>query len=273
LKCIMVRKILLLWFIVGLTLLSGCTQTTSKPSEQGITTNPTIIPSSEITTVSISVPTINPPTIANINATSMATADSTDVSQIQFTQYSDNDFSMDYPSTWNVSKSTYTSYFCNPTVTYCYQNEVKTIGPFNFKEDSTLKKPSRMVTFTSADGKQKIVAFTSDFLNGANGNIGIDPNIQWIKNRVTDNYPDVAGSAVGDYQYAKLGGNSYIMSISYSVTMPVGSEAYPLAYKMKNFFTLHHSYEFAFISDNENIQKYRNLEERIFSTITPNDIS
>jgi hypothetical protein len=274
----MVRKILVLCLIACLTLLSGCTQTPSKPPEQGTITIPAIMPTSEITTVPISVPvtTIIPATspttmIAITKAKFIATADPVDVSEIQFTRYTDSDFSMDYPSTWSVSKSTYTSYFCKPIErTGCYENELKTIGPFYFGETDGLKKPARIVTFTSADGKQKIVAFISDFLDNANQNFGIDPDIQWVKDRVTDNYPDVAGSAVGDYQYDRSGN---AMTISYSVTMPFGSDAYPLAYKIKNFFTVHHNYEFAFVSDVENIQKYRNLEERILSSITPYDIS
>jgi hypothetical protein len=209
--------------------------------------------------------------IATVTATPAAKADPPDVSQIQFIRYTDSDFSMDYPSTWSISKSTYTSYFCKPIErTGCYENELKTIGPFYFGETEGLKKPSRIVTFTSADGKQKVAAFTSDFLDNAHQNFGIDPNIQSIKDRVTDNYPDVAGSAVGDYQYDRSGNS---MTIRYSVTMPVGSDAYPLAYKTKNFFTVHHNYEFAFISDIENIQKYRNLAERILSSISTYDIS
>jgi hypothetical protein len=272
----MVRKIFLLCLIAGLALLSGCTQTTSKPPEQGITTNPTLMLTSGIPTVSPSVPGTTPTTspttmIATVNATPSVKADPTDVSQIQFLRYTDSDFSMDYPSTWNIAKSTYTSYFCKPVErTGCYETELKTIGPFYFGETAGLKKPTRIVTFTSADGKQKVVSFTSDVLDNAHQNFGIDQDIKWAKDRVTDNYPDVAGFAVGDYQYDRSGNS---MTIRYTVTMPVGSDAYPLAYKMKNFYTVHHDYEFAFISDTENIQKYRNLEERILSTITPYDIS
>lgn len=274
----MVRKILVVCLIIVLMLLSGCTQTTSKPSTQVITTNPPVMPVSEIPAVSPSVPvtTIIPATsatttIATITAIPAAKADPTDVSEIRFIQYRDSDFSMDYPSTWTVIKSTYTSYFCKPVErTGCYEHELKTIGPFYFGETDNLKKPTRIVTFTSADGRQKIVAFISDFLDNANQNFGIDPDIRWVKDRVTDNYPDVAGTAVGDYQYDRSGNS---MTISYTVMMPVGSEAYPLAYKTKNFFTVHHNYEFAFISDVENIQKYRNLEERILTSITTYDIS
>jgi hypothetical protein len=205
--------------------------------------------------------------IAIVNATPKAIADPIDVSQIQFTRYSDSDFNMDYPSTWHVSRSTYNAYNCiSNQGMKCYQNEIKTIGPFDFKTSS------RIVSFTSADGKQKIVAFTSDFGDSMTGYYTINPILEWAKNRVTENYPDVADTAVGDYQYNKMGGNSNIMQVSYSVTLPVGSAAYPLAYKMKDFVTSHHLYEFAYISDNENIQKYRNLEERILSSITPNDM-
>jgi hypothetical protein len=275
----MVRKILLLCLIAGLVLLGGCTQT-SKPPEKGITTNPTLAPTSEIPTVSASVPattptirpTANPTTmVVAVNETPAAKADPTDVSQIQFLRYSDGDFSMDYPSTWNITKSTYTSYFCKPIErTGCYETELKTIGPFYFGETAGLKKPARIVTFTSADGTQKVVSFISDVLDNSHQNFGIDQDIKWAKDRMTDNYPDVAGFAVGDYQYDRTGNS---MTISYSVTMPVGSDAYPLAYTIKNFYTVHRDYEFAFVSDVENIQKYRNLEERILSTITPYDIS
>jgi hypothetical protein len=237
-----------------------------------------MIPTSDITTVpaSVLVPTIisstNPAPITGIvNITPAAMADPADVSQIRFTRYTDSDFSMDYPSAWSVSKSTYTSYICRRTdTTWWYQNELRTIGPFYFGEVDSLKKPARIVTFTSADGRQKVVAFISDFHDNANQNFGIDPNIQWVKNKVTENYPDVAGTAVGDYQYDRSGNS---MTVRYSVTMPVGTKSYPLAYTIKNFFTVHHNYEFAFVSDNENIQKYRNLGERILSSITPNDIS
>jgi hypothetical protein len=122
--------------------------------------------------------------------------------------------------------------------------------------------------FISADGTQKLVAFTSDFLDHLDGNFILNPTLEWAKDRVTINYPDVSGSAVGDYQYS---GSGKTMTSRHTVTMPKGSAAYPLAYTMKNFVTIHHDYEFAFISDNENIEKYKNLKERIFSSITLND--
>ena len=169
----MVRKMLLLvCLIAGLVFLSGCTQTPPKPSGPGITTTPPMIPTSDITTVPASVPVTtmipvtSPATIpATADTTPAAMADPADVSQIQFTRYTDSDFSMDYPSAWNVSKSTYTSYICRRTdTTWCYQNELRTIGPFYFGEMDGLKKPARIVTFTSADGQAESRCFYLRFL-------------------------------------------------------------------------------------------------------------
>jgi hypothetical protein len=276
----MFQKCLVLGLLISLALLSGCTQSPppSPPPQETITTPiPTPVPSSEEITTTTTVPvttvlvtTVIPTaTVAGVNEIPTAKADPVDVSEIQFKRYSDGDFSLDYPSTWSVVKSTYTAYFCKATeTTKCYQAEVKNIGPFYFSEYSNLKKPARIVTFTSPDSKQKVVAFISDFTDSKSGNFVLDSTLEWAQYQVTANYPDVPGSAVGDYQYATTGNT---MFSRYTVTLPEGSLAYPLAYSMKDFVTTHHDYEFAFISDRENIQKYHNLNERIFSTITPID--
>jgi hypothetical protein len=269
----MVRKILVLFFIITLVFMSGCTQPAITKPENTITPKITEIPTSGITAIStpVAASTVNLTTTVTIpGETPLVKPDPTDVSQIQFTHYSDNDFSLDYPSDWNISKATYTSYICTSTQTSrCYQTEVKTIGPFDFKEDTVFKKPTRIVTFTSADGKQKFVAFTSDFIDNMNGNFQINPVLEWAKNQVTEDYPNVSGSAVGDYQYSR---NGNTMISSFSVSMPAESDVFPLAFSMKNYVSNHHLIEFAFISDNENIQRYRNLKDRIFSSITLNDV-
>jgi hypothetical protein len=270
----MIRDVLLLAFlIIGLTFLSGCTQTRGNTPEQVVATTviPAAIPTSKVTTVSPPVPstTIPPTTVATVNATPNPIADPTDVSQIQFTHYSDSDFSLDYPSTWNISKSSFILYNCvSVEANRCYQTEIHTIGPFDFNEFAELKKAVRIVTFTSADGEQKIVAFISDFTDGTNGNFILNPDLKWAQNQVTKDYPDIGASAVGNYQYAKSGNT---MSSVFTVTAPAGSAEYPLAYTKKTFVTIHHTYEFALLSDNENIQKYYNLNNYIFKSITPAD--
>ena len=261
--------------VSGFVVITGCTSSDSPdsapsvtPSESRQIVNTTMKPYATTAIVTKVIPITKKKTAT---PTPAASPDPVDVSDIRFVRYTDNDFSLDYPSTWNVSESTYTSYTCTATANNrCYRNELKTIGPFDFSDDDRLKKPSRIVTFTSADKKQNVVAFTSDFLDHLNGNYVLNPTLEWSKELVTVNYPDVPGTVVGDYAYTQSGN---IMTSRHTVTMPKGSAAYPLAYTMKNFVTLHHNYRFAYISDNVNIEKYRNLRDRILSSITLNDLA
>ena len=251
---------------------AGCTQTTkSVPTPVPTTVIPTTVVTPKIT----EIPTITPNVttistmIAIINATPKGIADPTDVSQIQFKHYSDNDFSLDYPTSWNVSNSTFILYNCDSVeANRCYQTETKTIGPFVFSEDNDLKKAVRIVTFTSADSTQKIVAFISDFLDGKNGNFILNPDLNWAHQRVTNIYPDIGAYAVGDYHYFKSGNT---MSSIFTMTAPASSAEYPLAYTQETFVTIHHLSEFVLISDNENIQKYYNLNNYIFKSIITAD--
>ena len=198
-----------------------------------------------------------------------AAADPEDVAQIVFMRYSNGDFTLNYPSTWTVERSSYVSSNNNSTATTrCYKNEVKEIGPFDFNEYTFLKKPTRIVTFTSADKTQKMVSFVADFRDGMSGNLQLDPTLEWCKERVVTSYPDVSGSAVGDYQYSATGNT---MTSVHTVMTPPGSSVYPLAYTMKNTVTTHRTAEFAFISDVNSIQKYRNLRDRMIGSIQVED--
>nr|WP_321351576.1 hypothetical protein [uncultured Methanoregula sp.] len=263
----------LLLVTAGFLFCAGCML--QKSQDSPVVNTSQITPQPVNTSVNVTVATktpVKPTPVVKKNTTvptPNATPDPVDLSRINFTRYSDNDLSLDYPSSWNVSTSTYTSYNCvgtekNP----CYTKEIRSIGPFDFYEDDHMKKISRIVTFTSADKKQKIVAFTSDYGDNFVGNYQLDPSLDWCRKLVTKNFRDVAESVVGDYHYFVSGG---IMVSDYSVTMPKGSAAYPLAYTMKNWVTLHHEYHVAFISDNANIEKYRDLKDRILSSVTPND--
>jgi hypothetical protein len=87
---------------------------------------PLVIPTTpEITPYSATIPTRIP-----------VEADPVDIQQITFSQYSDDDFSMDYPSSWTIASSVYTPY---------------QVGPFYLYDDPRLNKPYRVVTFTSPD--------------------------------------------------------------------------------------------------------------------------
>ncbi|MHB8163142.1 MAG: hypothetical protein ACYDDV_02215 [Methanoregula sp.] len=276
--------IVLFFLCFGIMLTIGCI---SQPDAPVVTKTPapvTLIPTTSLAAInnSSALPPTTPIQIITPSAipekTPLPKADPTDVSRIDFLHYSDNDFSLDYPSTWNVTNTTYTPYYCknyldadSTNYKICYQNETKSIGPFNFYEDNNVKKQRRVVTFTSADGKLKLVAFTAEFSDGLNGMVMVDQNLEWCQKQFEYNYPDLTGYAskyVGNYEFL-TSGNSQISF--YDVTMPEGTAYYPLAYTKKTVVTMRHLYSFGFITDNNNFDQYRNLKAYLFSSIRTND--
>ena len=239
-------------------------------------------PSVPATTRTIVLPANSSPaartTPTAISTTIRPFADPTDLSKIAFSRYSDADFSVDYPTSWTITKSTYTPYFCKNYLDYesgvfrvCYENETKNIGPFNFYEENILTKERRIVTFTSADGTLKFVSFTADFTGSLNGIAILDPTIEWTRTQFKNNYPDLSASSyqfIGNYQILK-GGNT--LTSRYDVSMYKGTRYYPSAFSKKSVITTHHLYTFVFITDNENFIKYQNLKEYMLSSITVND--
>ncbi len=135
--------------------------------------------------------------------------------------------------------------------------------------NDNLKKPSRIVTFTSADGRLKFVASTSDFIDNLNGYFKLNPTLEWIKNEFQSAYPDLAASTyVGNYKYFRRGNT---MVSTYDVRLPEGSGYYPSAYTEEAVVTVHHFYQFAFTSDNENFDRYQNLKDIMIASIKTND--
>ncbi len=274
----MTKIILPVILLACLLLLSGCIQTpVQNPTPTAtIPVSPAPATATPGTTVpETSVPattTVVPATLTETPAATPApTPEPVDVSKIKFVQYADSDFAMDYPATWNITRTTYYSSICTSTEnSRCFANEIKNIGPFNFSESSVLKKPSRITRFESPDGRLKVVAFVSDFRDSVTGLYQINPDIAWVMNRVHAIFPDVSGlAAVSDYKYDR---SANAMTFSYTVILPKLTEDYPLAYASENFVTVHRDYEFVFMTDNEDFLKYRNLRERILSSIVPNDI-
>ena len=271
--------IFLIFLCMAVIFVAGCTSQTAPAASTITSTPPTSIPTTVMTSFIIPlIPTIAPnvtaPSIVPIKTPSPK-ADATDLSEITFLHYSDNDFSVDYPSTWTIAHSTYTPYPCKSVTDttrndyhICFQNETKSIGPFNFYEDITSKTPSRIVTFTSADGKLKFVSFTTDFIDGYIGAFRLSQTPDWCRARFDSSYPDLKGrDYVGNYKFTQPASNSFGVA-TYDVTMPKGSQYYPLAYTVKTFVNMRKENSFAFITDNENFNKYQNLKEFMLSSIT-----
>jgi hypothetical protein len=270
----------LFFLCIAAVLAAACTNQTL-PEESIPSPTPTApIPLTERTTLVI--PTTNPgetaiPTIVQ-GITPPPTTDPTDVSAITFAQYSDRDFSVDYPAAWNITHSAYTRYFCQNVFDdssrdyhVCYENETKSIGPFNFYEDDTLRKPSRVVTFTSADGTLKFVSFTSDFLDTVTGNGRRNSSVEWTRSEFEVRYPDLSASSyVTNTKFFRSG--NFLIS-TFDVILPEGTDYYPTAYTGESVITLHRVYAFAFTTDTKNFDKYRNLKDRMISSIKINDLA
>ncbi len=264
---------------LGVICATGCTHQPEMPQvTQALTPAPSI-PTTTGTPVILTskIPATTTPGVTAMQIIPRET-DATEVTRIRFLRYSDHDFGVYYPSAWNITRSTYTPYYCknnlitdSPVYRVCYKNETRLLGPFNFYEDDSLKKQRRIVTFANADGTIKFVAFTADFFDGLDGNVMLNPTYEWSTTQFEKNYPDLTGYAakyVGNYQFFKRGNT---MTSSYDVTMPEGSLYYPAAYTKRSVVTPHHVYSFGFVTDIEQFNNYQNLKEYMFSSVTIND--
>jgi hypothetical protein len=123
----------------------------------------------------------------------------------------------------------------------------------------------------SADGKLKFVSFTIDFLETMSGNYMLKPNMDWTRAQFEARYPNLTASTyITNYKYYQA---QNALASTFDVKLPEGSNYDPSAYSEKAVVTLHHIHYFAFITDNKNFDKFRNLKDRIISTIKTSDSS
>jgi hypothetical protein len=209
-----------------------------------ITTPVIATPPSTVTTTP-AVPTT--PAVVPVT-TPLPKADPTDVSEIAFSFYYDNDFSVEYPSTWTKATSMYTPY---------------PVGPFYVYDDPRFNTPYRVITITSPDSTKKFAALTQDFEQA--GTFSLKPTIEWCKEMFQRDYKDLsAANYLGNYKYFSSGN---AMASTYDVTLPEGTHYYPSAYTIKTIVSLRHVYYFGFFTDTENFNKYRNLKEIMISSV------
>jgi hypothetical protein len=104
-----------------------------------------------------------------------------------FQHYSDQNFGIDYPTTWKVSRSGF-------------------------------------VELTSASGRVSFTAEVSDFLPGLAGNFRLNPDISAVQNILSHEFPAYdPHNLISNYQSTTIRG---IPATIYSVNVPDGSEAY-----------------------------------------------
>lgn len=210
------------------------------------TTSPTVTTTTVIPTASPEITTT--PAVIPTETTLPPVADPTDVSQITFEDYYDNDFSVEYPSTWTIETPVYTPY---------------PVGPFYVYNDPHFTTMYRVVTFTSPDNTKKFVALTREFERA--GTFTLNPTIAWYREMFQRDYRDLsAANYLGNYKYFVSG---TAMASSYDVKLPEGTKYYPSAYTIKTVVSQRHEYNFGFFTDTENFNKYRNLKEIMISSV------
>ncbi len=95
--------------------------------------------------------------------------------------------------------------------------------------------------------------------------------MDWTRLQFEDRYPDLTASTyITNYKYFQ---SQTVLVSTFDVKLPEGSNYLPSAYSEEAMVTMHHVGTFAFITDNENFDKYRNLKDRIISSIITNDKS
>jgi hypothetical protein len=207
------------------------------------TTVPTAIPTP--TTVFTSEDQIN----KTDNPEPIPTAEM-NISNITFSHYSDTDFSLNYPLTWEIKKTT--TEFSN--------NQI------NGRD--VIKQPGRKIEFVGKDNKTRLEATTYDFISP--GAFVISRDFNWARDSVTAQFPDVNGAtAVINNNFFKDDRNN--MVATFDVILPKSSLSYPYSYSEKAIITFRHDYSFKLIAERGNIEEYKNLKEAIFTSIVTND--
>jgi len=252
----------LIFLFIAVIFSAGCTYPTAPQTAPETTVPaptltipmPTVVSSSVKTTTTIPPP---PPRVTTTQAvvptmTQLPKADPTDMAEITFEYYYDNDFSVEYPSTWEIETLIYTPY---------------PVGPFYVYNDPRFNTPYRVVTITSPDTTKKFVALTQDFEQA--GTFSLKPTIAWCKEMFQRDYKDLsAANYLGNYKYFSSGN---AMASTYDVTLPEGTHYYPSAYTIKTIVSLRHVYYFGFFTDTVNFNKYRNLKEIMISSVKTPD--
>ena len=242
---IRIRKYFLcITIVVSLLLCMGCTNPQGLPLQPEQTTLPTNEPTPlPQTTIQLPTETITPTQLiapehtvtqtvqTPIILTPTPVIEPTDISEITFLRYSDPDFLVAYPSTWTV-------------------------------------EPGDPVVFTSATKKITFTASVYDFLlgySGYSGGVKMNPDISWVMNRVSLEYPQYnARNLIYDYSQMYKGD---IPVVIYSIRLPDGSRSYTRYVLV----TVRHAYEFTFSADNATFSEYAQLRDYMFNSLVIHD--
>ena len=249
--------IILAFLVTVVIFTTGCMNQPAPGVTVPATTPTTPVPTT--TSPSVDVTSIIPTTVPTVATTTIVTttttlpeADPTDMSQITFEFYYDNDFSVEYPSTWTIGTSVNIPY---------------PVGPFYVNNDPRFNPQYRVVTFTSPDGTKKFVALTQDFERA--GTFTFNPTIDRARQMFQRDYPGLSAlTYLGNYKYFSVGTG---MASSYDVTLPEGTQYYPSAYTIETIVSQLHVHNFGFFTDTADFNTYRNLKDIMIGSVKTPD--
>ena len=248
--------------LTGLCFCMGCTQT-QEISTPNVTAVPTLL------NTTIPTPTATPmPVRAIVTATPIPewtpeeepvpdwteapvvipTANP-DTTSYNFTQFTSDDFMAKYPERWAVVCQT----FIIPDVTILAKDMWKTEG--------------RMVTFTSEDGKVKMMVSVRDFIQPGPNRFAYTPTIDSARKSVAAIFPN-ASSETSVYNFEFKKNEQQISTSKYDVIFIPDSEYYPYTYTEETWITYNHLFNVDFIVNNGmSLNDYRELKYTMMKSV------
>jgi hypothetical protein len=243
--------------ILSTVFFSGCTQTHETTINEGATITPTLMtiatatptPSPTMTTVQTTViptetpvPQFTPEEPMWTPTPVVVPTASTDWSSYNFTQFVDDDFMAKVPAEW---------------ATTCQTFQLSDTTLYNM---DIWKRDGRLVTFSSEDGKTKMMVTVWDFISPGPNRYTFTPTIDSARKSVATLFPNASSeTSVFNYKYTK--NDQQIFTSSYDVMFNPDSEYYPYTYTEETWTTYNHLFNVDFIVINGlKLEDYRDLK-------------
>jgi hypothetical protein len=235
-------------------------------SAVNVTPAPTPTPAKPVVTPSNIVPTIITPNLTIVPTTSPTpTPKPTRAPRLRdvptpsptmnltepYLEYSDTDFTVEYPSNWTVEKT-----LVSPT-----HNQLN--RRMEFTGDA------RNVYFNSGNASVGFVVTTTDLLVG--GSEVLQPDFSLAADTINSQFNDASGTNVISNFVIKYTALYKVPMIQFDVSLPVSSTSYPLSYTERDFVSYSHYYSMRF-TNRGSIDDYTDIKKHIFDTMKMEEI-
>ncbi len=244
----------------------GCTQPIG--TTESVTSQPTTAPVLTVVTPTVTLPTATPTIPVTVEPTEepepafeaiepewtevpvIIPIANPDIHNQNFSQFVSDDFMATYPESWAIVCQTFTL------------------------DDTTLygmdiwKTEGRMVTFTSEDGKTKMMVSARDFINPGSGRYNtVTPTIDSARKSVAALFPNASSeTSVYNWEYRKNG--QMVFTSKYDVIFIPDSEYYPYTYTQETWTTYNHMFTVDFsVMNGKTLIDYKELRDYMMKSI------